>query len=308
MFYRFRTAFVCALLAGESPLDPRVVAAAIAVCAGADGSLALDATLETSERRVEVRRREERARAAAEEERERKQSAAAAGAASGGGETKTGVERELAGARMDAAVCKSLVDSTSELRRRAMRAMRSVTDAGVDALREAEAAAVDAARVVFDSAKTETETAAKTVGRGTARSELKPGEVEDIAERAFSRALARETARRVAVVVCGPMWLGATQADFTSMAAGAMSVYACNQSMSLFLPGSLRRGESAEDAAAMRARYGRPAWDALDSFDDRALLEQLKPTAALWWMAGLAEHVRSRARWASLPAACPHAR
>ena len=72
---RFRTAFVCALLAGESPLDPRVVAAALAVCAGADGSLALDATLETSERRVEVRRREERARAAAEEERERKQSA-----------------------------------------------------------------------------------------------------------------------------------------------------------------------------------------------------------------------------------------
>ena len=236
-------------------MDPRVVAAALATCAGADGSLALDATLETSERRVEVRRREERARAAAEEERERKQSAANAAAttASGGGETKTGVERELAGARMDAAVCKSLVDSTSELRRRAMRAMRSVTDAGVDAPREAEAAAVDAARVVFDSAKTETETAAKTVGRGTARSELKPGEVEDIAERAFSRALARETARRVAVVVCGPMWLGATQADFTSMAAGAMSVYACNQSMSLFLPGSLRRGESAEDAAARRA-------------------------------------------------------
>lgn len=245
MFYRFRTAFVCALLAGESPLDPRVVAAAIAVCAGADGSLALDATLATSERRVEVRRREERAAASsraekAEEERERKRSTAAS-------------SRELAGARMDAAVCKSLVDSTSELRRRAMRAMRSVTDAGVDALREAEAAAVDAARVVFDSAKTETETAAKTVGRGTARSELKPGEVEDIAERAFSRALARETARRVAVVVCGPMWLGATQADFTSMAAGAMSVYACNQSMSLFLPGSLRRGESAEDAAARRA-------------------------------------------------------
>ena len=242
LFYRFRTAFVCALLAGESPLDPRVVAAAIAVCAGADGSLALDATLATSERRVEVRRREERAAASsraekAEEERERKR----------------GTANELAGARMDAAVCKSLVDSTSELRRRAMRAMRSVTDAGVDALREAEAAAVDAARVVFDSAKTETETAAKTVGRGTARSELKPGEVEDIAERAFSRALARETARRVAVVVCGPMWLGATQADFTSMAAGAMSVYACNQSMSLFLPGSLRRGESAEDAAARRA-------------------------------------------------------
>ena len=161
-----------------------------------------------------------------------------------------GVERELAGARMDAAVCKSLVDSTSELRRRAMRAMRSVTDAGVDALREAEAAAVDAARVVFDSAKTETETVAKTAAKTV---ELKPGEVEDIAERAFGLALARETARRVAVVVCGPMWLGATQADFTSMAAGAMSVYACNQSMSLFLPGSSCRGESAEDAAARRA-------------------------------------------------------
>lgn len=241
---RFRTAFVCALLAGESPLDPRVVAAALATCAGADGSLALDATLETSERRVEVRRREERARAAAEEERDRKQSAAAVAS---GGETKTGAERELAGARMDAAVCKSLVDSTSELRRRAMRAMRSVTDAGVDALREAEAAAVDAARVVGDSARAKrSETAAKTV-------ELKPGEVEDIAERAFGRALARETARRVAVVVCGPMWLGATQADFTSVAAGAMSVYACNQSMSLFLPGSSCDGESAEDAAARRA-------------------------------------------------------
>ena len=114
------------------------------MCAGADGSLALDATLATSERRVEVRRREESAAASsraekAEEERERKRSTAAS-------------SRELAGARMDAAVCKSLVDSTSELRRRAMRAMRSVTDAGVDALREAEAAAVDAARVVRDSA------------------------------------------------------------------------------------------------------------------------------------------------------------
>ena len=118
------------------------------MCAGADGSLALDATLATSERRVEVRRREERAAASsraekAEEERERKH---------GSEDAKS--TRELAGARMDAAVCKSLVDSTSELRRRAMRAMRSVTDAGVDALREAEAAAVDAARVVFDSAKT----------------------------------------------------------------------------------------------------------------------------------------------------------
>lgn len=249
---RFRTAFTCALLAGESPLDPRVVAAALAVCAGADGSLVMDATLATSERRVEVRRREEkasekRAAAEAEEERERKLS-----------ELNS---RALAGARMDAAVCKSLVDSTSELRRRAMRAMRSVTDAGVDALREAEAAAVDAARVVRDSAKTKTagngrkrsETVAKTVGRGTARSESKPGEIEDVVERAFTGALARETARRVAVVVCGPMWLGATQADFTSVAAGAMSVYACNQSMSLFLPGSSCRGESAEDAAARRA-------------------------------------------------------
>ena len=60
---RFRTAFVCALLAGESPLDPRVCAAAAAVCAGADGALALDATFAASERRVEVRRREERAAA-----------------------------------------------------------------------------------------------------------------------------------------------------------------------------------------------------------------------------------------------------
>ena len=250
---RFRTAFACALLAGESPLDPRVVAAALAVCAGADGSLIMDATLATSERRVEVRRREEKAsevRAAAEEERERKHVS-----------EQQVQQAQLAGARMDAAVCKSLVDSTSELRRRAMRAMRSVTDAGVDALREAEAAAVDAARVVRDSAKTKTagngrkrsETVAKTVGRGTARSESKPGEIEDVVERAFSGALARETARRVAVVVCGPMWLGATQADFTSMAAGVMSVYACNQSMSLFLPGPSCRGESAEDAAARRA-------------------------------------------------------
>ena len=97
-----------------------------------------------------------RARAAAEEERERKAEEERRG---NDGERRRGDEdgrrsRELAGARMDAAVCKSLVDSTSELRRRAMRAMRSVTDAGVDALREAEAAAVDAAREVRDSAKT----------------------------------------------------------------------------------------------------------------------------------------------------------
>ena len=37
-----------------------------------------------------------------------------------------------------------MVDSTADLRKRAMRAMRSVTDAGIDALRAAEGAAVDA--------------------------------------------------------------------------------------------------------------------------------------------------------------------
>jgi len=53
--------------------------------------------------------------------------------------------------------------------------------------------------------------------------------------------------------VCGPMWLGATQADFTSMAAGVMSAYTCSQSMNLFLPETSTRLEREEDAAARRA-------------------------------------------------------
>ena len=250
---RFRTAFVCALLAGESPLDPRVCAAAAAVCAGADGALALDATFTASERRVEVRRREERAAATTlgDSESQRGESGVSLFA-------HTGSRRSaLAGARMDAAVCESLVDSTADLRKRAMRAMRSVTDAGIDALRAAEGAAVDAGVRVCEACAAN----ASDVGPATsttsfdnfAPSALKPGDAETVAERAFARALAHETSRRVAVVVCGPMWLGATQADFTSMAAGVMSAYTCSQSMNLFLPETSTRLEREEDAAARRA-------------------------------------------------------
>jgi len=249
---RFRTAFVCALLAGESPLDPRVCAAAAAVCAGADGALALDATFAASERRVEVRRREERAAATtlSDSESQGGSSGASLFAHTGSGRSA------LAGARMDAAVCDALVDSTADLRKRAMRAMRSVTDAGIDALRAAEGAAVDAGVRVREACATN----ASDVGPATSStsfdnfvSPLKPGDEETVAERAFARALAHETARRVAVVVCGPMWLGATQADFTSMAAGVMSAYTCSQSMNLFLPETSTRLEREEDAAARRA-------------------------------------------------------
>ena len=249
---RFRTAFVCALLAGESPLDPRVCAAAAAVCAGADGALALDATFAASERRVEVRRREERAAATtlSDSESQGGSSGASLFAHTGSGRSA------LAGARMDAAVCDALVDSTADLRKRAMRAMRSVTDAGIDALRAAEGAAVDAGVRVREACATN----ASDVGPATstsfdnfAPSALKPGDAETVAERAFARALAHETSRRVAVVVCGPMWLGATQADFTSMAAGVMSAYTCSQSMNLFLPETSTRLEREEDAAARRA-------------------------------------------------------
>ena len=250
---RFRTAFVCALLAGESPLDPRVCAAAAAVCAGADGALALDATFAASERRVEVRRREEGAAATtlSDSESQGGSSGASLFAHTGSGRSA------LAGARMDAAVCDALVDSTADLRKRAMRAMRSVTDAGIDALRAAEGAAVDAGVRVREACATN----ASDVGPATsttsfdnfAPSALKPGDAETVAERAFARALAHETSRRVAVVVCGPMWLGATQADFTSMAAGVMSAYTCSQSMNLFLPETSTRLEREEDAAARRA-------------------------------------------------------
>ena len=190
---RFRTAFVCALLAGESPLDPRVCAAAAAVCAGADGALALDATFTASERRVEVRRREERAAATTlgDSESQRGDSGVSLFA-------HTGSRRSaLAGARMDAAVCESLVDSTADLRKRAMRAMRSVTDAGIDALRAAEGAAVDAGVRVCEACAAN----ASDVGPATsttsfdnfAPSALKPGDAETVAERAFARALAHET-------------------------------------------------------------------------------------------------------------------
>ena len=37
-------------------------------------------------------------------------------------------------------------------------------------------------------------------------------------------------------MVCGPLWLAATQADVVSVLAGAMSVHVCNASLQVFLP------------------------------------------------------------------------
>ena len=152
----------------------------------ADGSLALDATLATSERRVEVRRREERAAASsraekAEEERERKRSTAAYRANSPAlGWTRRCASRWWIPPRSSASRDARDAIGDGRGRRRASRGG---------------GCGVDAARVVFDSGENGNGNGRENGRARTARSELKPGEVEDIAERAFSRALARETAR-----------------------------------------------------------------------------------------------------------------
>jgi hypothetical protein len=61
--------------------------------------------------------------------------------------------------------------------------------------------------------------------------------------------MARQTALSLAAVLCGPIWLAATQADMVSAMAGALSIYTCNASIAMYLP-SLSQQEEAEAAAA----------------------------------------------------------
>ena len=59
---------------------------------------------------------------------------------------------------------------------------------------------------------------------------------DDAASRVYLYLLAKNTAAEVSKVVCGPIWLAATQADLVSVIAGAISVHVCNASLRVFLP------------------------------------------------------------------------
>ena len=211
-------------------MDPSRRPSALAVCAGADGSLA-------------PTRRSRRANGGWRCEARGTRRATARGEKGEEGRERKGARRasrELAGARMDAAVCRSLVDSTSAPAP-AMRAMRSVTDAGVDALREAGDGGRRSRR--GDSARAKrSETAAKTV-------ELKPGRLRISRSARLSarwRASRRAPPSRSAGL-CG----SARQWILPALPPGRERVRV--QPVDVALPaGVFRRGESAEDAAARR--------------------------------------------------------
>jgi len=125
------------------------------------------------------------------------------------------------------------------MRRDAVEAMRRVYDAGGDAIRradrDAERIATRAFRVALVSHQRKKQ-AFETEARRVLIASRPESAALTTAQRAFTNRLANAVASECAAVVCGPLWLAATQADVVSVLAGAMSVHVCNASLQVFLP------------------------------------------------------------------------
>ena len=132
------------------------------------------------------------------------------------------------------------------MRRDAVEAMRRVYDAGGDAIRRAESDADEIATRAFRVALVterkkrvaffETGATDDAVSRRRVLIASADASALTTARRAFANRLASAVASECAAVVCGPLWLAATQADVVSVLAGAMSVHVCNASLQVFLP------------------------------------------------------------------------
>jgi hypothetical protein len=79
-------------------------------------------------------------------------------------------------------------------------------------------------------------------------------DADRLARLAWVRHRSSSLAARLSMVVCGPVWLAATQADVTSVVAGAMSARVAEASVATFLPSLL-----AEEWAARARRRRREA-------------------------------------------------
>jgi hypothetical protein len=243
---RFRVCFAVACMAGASPLDPRVAAVVLATCAGADGAAMKRAAFVTHDSR----------------ERE---SASTTGRVRDGFDVSNGSDKPSSTKTNDddgndkptetsrrstlfgslTTAVRRVADGGDAMRRDAVEAMRRVYDAGGDAIRRAERDAERIATRVFRVAlvserkKQAFETEALTDDAFSRRRVMiasPESAALTMAQRAFANRLANAVASECAAVVCGPLWLAATQADVVSVLAGAMSVHVCNASLQVFLP------------------------------------------------------------------------
>ena len=233
---RFRVCFAVACMAGASPLDPRVAAVVLATCAGADGA--------AMKRAAFVARDSRERESASTTGRVRdgfdgfsnKPSSTKTNDDDGNTHKPTDTSRSTLFGSLTTAV-RRVADGGDAMRRDAVEAMRRVYDAGGDAIRRADRDAERIATRVFRVAlvserkKQAIETEARRVLIASPESAALT-----TAQRAFANRLANAVASECAAVVCGPLWLAATQADVVSVLAGAMSVHVCNASLQVFLP------------------------------------------------------------------------
>ena len=130
---------------------------------------------------------------------------------------------------MDAAIAKAVTEG-KELRSKAAAAMHRLLTSGIDAVLEADDKAVASARRTRAALLASCDDGGGG-GGGDARNQrlkqkqkqwLAPASLDDAAERVYSQVMARETALSLATVVCGPLWLAATQADMAGGSDGGL--------------------------------------------------------------------------------------
>ena len=239
---RFRVCFAVACMAGASPLDPRVAAVVLATCAGADGAaMKRAAFVARDSRERESASTTGRVRDGFDVSLKRdgsdKPSSTKTNDDDGNTHKPTDTSRSTLFGSLTTAV-RRVADGGDAMRRDAVEAMRRVYDAGGDAIRRADRDAERIATRVFRVAlvserkkQAPLETEARRVLIASPESAALT-----TAQRAFANRLANAVASECAAVVCGPLWLAATQADVVSVLAGAMSVHVCNASLQVFLP------------------------------------------------------------------------
>ena len=242
---RFRVCFAVACMAGASPLDPRVAAVVLATCAGADGAAmkrAAFVTHDSHERESALTTGHVRDGFDVSNG-SNKPSSTKTNDDDGNGEPTETSRSTLFGSLTTAV--RRVADGGDAMRRDAVEAMRRVYDAGGDAIRRAERDAERIATRVFRVAlvserkKQAFEIEALTDDAFSRRRVMiasPESAALTMAQRAFANRLANAVASECAAVVCGPLWLAATQADVVSVLAGAMSVHVCNASLQVFLP------------------------------------------------------------------------
>ena len=246
---RFRVCFAVACMAGASPLDPRVAAVVLATCAGADGAamkraafVMRDSERESASTTVRVRDGSDVSSTGSKPSSTKKNDD------DGNDEpTDASTSRSTLFGSLTSAV-RRVADGGDAMRRDAVEAMRRVYDAGGDAIRRAERDADEIATRAFRVALvTERKKRSKAFETGATDDAVSfsrrrvliasaDASALTTARRAFANRLASAVASECAAVVCGPLWLAATQADVVSVLAGAMSVHVCNASLQVFLP------------------------------------------------------------------------